>query len=100
MQAPHGLEHNVFYVRDNGWGIDPKYHKAVFSMFRRFPSLGPDGDKPGSGAGLAFVKRIIDRHNGRIWLDSEPGKGSTFYFTIRAAGAGTNKDTPPGRGGG
>lgn len=71
---------NVFFVKDNGIGIDAAFHDSIFGMFKRL-----NGEKaygPGSGAGLAFVKRIITQNNGTIFLRSVPGKGSTFYFTL------------------
>lgn len=68
-----------FYVKDNGIGIAPEFHKDVFTIFRRLQTAQ---DYDGTGAGLAIVKRIIDDHEGRIWVESEPGKGATFRFTI------------------
>ncbi len=67
----------VFFVRDNGIGIDPKFHKKIFELFDK---LNPQIE--GTGIGLALVKRIIEVHGGRIWVESEVGKGSTFYFTL------------------
>lgn len=74
-------EKNVFYVKDNGIGIQEKFFNDIFRMFKRIP--GPIEDKePGTGVGLTFVKKIIERHNGTIWLESLPGQGTTFYFTL------------------
>jgi len=67
----------IFFVRDNGIGIDPQYHDRIFGLFNRL-----DPSVEGTGIGLALVKRIIEIHNGRIWLDSKLGEGTTFYFTL------------------
>ena len=67
----------IFFVRDNGIGIDPQYHERIFGLFNRLdPTIN------GTGIGLTLVKRIIEIHGGRIWLDSKPGEGTTFYFTL------------------
>lgn len=81
--APHGQEKNVFYVRDNGRGIAREHYDDIFSIFRRIPHKGDKGEQ-GSGVGLTFVKKIIQRHGGNIWLDSTPGEGTTFYFTLNS----------------
>jgi two-component system CheB/CheR fusion protein len=68
----------LFAVRDNGVGIDPQYATRVFGMFKRLHG----SDIPGTGIGLALVKKIVERQGGRIWVESEAGKGATFKFTI------------------
>jgi signal transduction histidine kinase len=68
---------DISFVRDNGIGIDPKYHEIIFGLFNKL-----DQKAKGTGIGLALVKRIIEVHGGRIWVESEVGEGSTFYFTL------------------
>lgn len=70
----------LFYIKDNGLGIPHEYHHQIFGLFRQFNQ--EEAEDFSSGVGLAIVKRIIENHNGKIWFDSEPQKGSTFYFTI------------------
>jgi signal transduction histidine kinase len=68
---------NIFYVRDNGIGIPPAYHERVFGLFNKL-----DTSAEGTGIGLALVKRIIEVHGGRIWIESDGSSGTTFCFTL------------------
>ena len=71
----------VFYVRDNGIGIDERFYSDIFRIFKRLNE--EDDSVKGTGVGLTFVKKIVERHGGRIWLESEPGRGTTFFFTLK-----------------
>jgi len=73
---------HTLFVRDNGVGIAPAQQDAVFAPFRR---LQPRAAGGGAGAGLALVRRIVELHGGRVWVESQPGKGATFFFTLPAA---------------
>jgi two-component system, chemotaxis family, sensor kinase Cph1 len=70
----------IYYVKDNGLGIQPRHVDQVFKMFKRLHGREEFGG--GTGAGLTIVKKLVERHGGTVWLDSEPGVGSTFYFTL------------------
>jgi two-component system, NtrC family, sensor kinase len=74
--------HLVFAIKDNGIGIAPENHELVFPMFRR---LHTQAEYEGSGIGLAFCARIVDTYGGQIWIESEEGKGTTFFFTLPKA---------------
>jgi len=75
-QIVHGQQ--TFFVKDNGIGIAPEYHQKVFGLFDKL-----DAKSEGTGIGLALVKRIIEVHGGTIWVESEIGKGATFFFTLK-----------------
>ncbi|MFO1500639.1 MAG: GAF domain-containing protein [Verrucomicrobiota bacterium] len=72
--------HTIYYVRDNGIGIDQRHYAQVFAMFKRLHGRTEYGG--GAGAGLAIVKKLVERHRGCVWLDSALGEGSTFFFTL------------------
>ncbi len=91
-QVEVGALHNeegetVFFVRDNGIGIAPRHNETVFRIFKRLH--GRDKFGGGTGAGLSITQKIVRRHGGRIWLESEEGQGTTFFFTLQDDGKST-----------
>ena len=84
---------HVFYVRDNGMGIEQKHHEMVFKMFKQLQRT--DEFARGQGTGLSFCKRHIERHGGRIWLESQPKIGTCIFFALPKIAKSKNKNLPP-----
>lgn len=84
VHAERGGHSHVFCVSDNGIGIQPEYHQTIFGVFKRLHGR----DIPGTGIGLAICAKVVDRHHGRIWVESNEGEGSRFFFTLPAAVSG------------
>ncbi len=72
---------DVYFVRDNGIGFDPSFAERIFLPFER---LHRDEEYPGTGIGLANVRRIVERHGGEVWAESQPGDGTTIFFRLPA----------------
>jgi light-regulated signal transduction histidine kinase (bacteriophytochrome) len=79
ISATKGQKEWTFTVKDNGIGLKMQYANKIFQVFQRLHSTS---EYPGTGIGLAVAKKIVDRHEGRIWVESEEGKGAAFFFTI------------------
>jgi len=85
VQTKGVTKKHVFYVKDNGIGVAEEFHDDIFRIFKRLNV--EDDDKKGTGVGLTFVRKIVERHGGLIWLESALGEGATFYFTIAQGAA-------------
>jgi chemotaxis family two-component system sensor kinase Cph1 len=83
----------IFYVADNGVGIHAKHFEQVFKLFKRLHGQSDYGG--GAGAGLAIVGKLVGQHGGKVWVDSLPGEGATFYFTLPGKAASAHAGEPP-----
>jgi chemotaxis family two-component system sensor kinase Cph1 len=93
VTAERAGEHWVFGIRDNGIGVDPRHAERIFTAFRRLhPRHGYGG---GSGLGLAICRKVVQRHGGRIWVESNAGGGSHFRFTLSAEASSEPQSATP-----